>query len=282
MEIPVLNIGHHKQQSGHTLRIELSNGQPNKGLEVPYLHRHHFYMITLIREGRGEHIIDFEKFVIRPNRLFFLVPGQIHKIKADKSAEYLTVQFTPDFIATHSKRFTGFHGINYMDISTEKADELCHLFRHLLQEKEKKDSNSIILANYLNILLEKIELQINDRQHSQQSKTNPIITKFKRLVEQNYKEKCLVGDYAEKLNISPNYLNILSKRETGISVSSHINDRIMLEARRLVVHSESSISQIAHELGFCDASYFIKRFKEKTGMTPKDFRVDYYKMLHSK
>ena len=278
-QAPLLNIGHLPQKTGHNLKIDLSRGNPPREIESAHLHRHNFYMILLILEGSGEHIIDFEKFAVQPDRLFFLAPGQIHVLKTNRSAKYFTVQFTPDFIAAHSDQSIPFEGYNFLDISKEKTNGLSHLFKHLLREEVAKDSNNIILNLYLAILLEKIKIEIGS-QRTVPRKINPIMARFVNLIEEYYTKGHSVRDYAEELNVSANYLNILAKRETGISASSHINGRVMLEAKRLIVYSDSSVSQIAYELNFCDTSYFIKRFKKETGLTPGDFKTNYYKMLY--
>ena len=280
-QAPLLNIGHLPQKTGDSLKIDLSRGNPPREIESVHLHRHNFYMILLILGGCGEHIIDFEKFAIQPGRLFFLAPGQIHVLKTNRSTEYFTVQFTPGFVATHADQSIPFEGYNFLDISKEKTDGLSHLFKDLLKEKKAKNSNNTILNLYLAILLEKIKIEIGS-QRTMPRKVNPVITRFMNLVEAYHTKGLSVRDYAEKLNVSANYLNILSKRETGISASSHIYGRVMLEAKRLIVYSDCSVSQIAYALNFCDTSYFIKRFKQETGQTPRDFKTHYYKMLYDR
>ena len=278
-QVPLLNIGHLPQKASHGLKIDLSRGHPPREIESAYLHRHNFYMILLILEGSGEHIIDFEKFSVQPDRLFFLAPGQIHVLKTNRSTEYFTVQFTPDFITAHSDQSIPFEGYNFLDVSKERTEDLRHLFKHLLREEEAKDSNNTILNLYLAILLEKIKIEIGS-QRTAPRKVNPVIARFMNLIEEHYTKGHSVRNYAEELNVSANYLNILSKRETGLSASSQINSRVMLEAKRLIVYSDYSVSQIAYELNFCDTSYFIKRFRQETGLTPGDFKTDYYKMLY--
>ena len=285
-KLPIFNIGHHKYRSIQRLKIEWSDGYPENDLESLHLHRHNFYMVSLFLEGSGEHIIDFEKFEIKPNRLFFLIPGQIHLLKTDQSAKFFTVQFTDDFMLFYGSNqpLNDYYPFifpldSYLDVSEEKANELVHLFKHLRTEKSTTTSNDIVIANYLNILLEKIKVE--SRLQTNSFKTmNAVIRNYLKLIERDYKKNLSVKDYAQELHISANYLNILVKKETGHSASSYIKNRLMLEAKRMVVHSNLTVSQIAHELNFCDTSYFIKRFKEKTGLTPGGFKFQYYKMLH--
>lgn len=80
-------------------------------------------------------------------------------------------------------------------------------------------------------------------------------------------------DYAENLNITTPYLNECVKSATGHPVSHHIQHRVILEAKRLLYHSNKSIKEIAGELGYDDNSYFTRLFVKITGMTPLAFRM---------
>ncbi|MBB5636811.1 methylphosphotriester-DNA--protein-cysteine methyltransferase [Pedobacter cryoconitis] len=76
----------------------------------------------------------------------------------------------------------------------------------------------------------------------------------------------------QKLNISTHYLNECVKNTTGQSISSHIQQRIILEAKRLLYHSDKSIKEIAAELGYDDYPYFSRLFTKVAGMSPKVFK----------
>ena len=79
-------------------------------------------------------------------------------------------------------------------------------------------------------------------------------------------------DYAHRLNITPNYLNALCQEFFLKTASEIIRERTILEAKRLLMHSGLSVSEIAYKIGFTDNSYFGRYFKNDTGMTPKNFR----------
>jgi AraC-like DNA-binding protein len=99
-----------------------------------------------------------------------------------------------------------------------------------------------------------------------------LMRNFRQLIEKNYKEKKLTKEYAAMLYVTPNHLNALSKDVTGLSAGELIRDRILLEAKRLLINAQINISQIAAELGFIDNSYFTKFFKKYVGFTPEIFR----------
>ena len=92
------------------------------------------------------------------------------------------------------------------------------------------------------------------------------------LVEENFASNKRPGDYAQLMNISAKYLNKLIKNSLGKSPRKVIHDRIILEAKRLLIHSSLTVSQIAHELGFDDNAYFNRFFKAKAKLTPDQYR----------
>jgi AraC-like DNA-binding protein len=99
-----------------------------------------------------------------------------------------------------------------------------------------------------------------------------VLRNFQKLIDQHYKEKKLTKDYAAMLYITPNHLNALCKDVTGRSAGELIRDRVLLEAKRLLVNAKLTISQIANELQFMDNSYFSKFFKKYESITPEVFR----------
>jgi AraC-like DNA-binding protein len=99
-----------------------------------------------------------------------------------------------------------------------------------------------------------------------------VLRNFQKLIDLHYKEKKLTKDYAALLYVTPNHLNALSKDVTGHSAGELIRNRVLLEAKRLLVNAEMNVSQIADELEFADNSYFSKFFKKYVGVTPEVFR----------
>ncbi|WP_353087600.1 helix-turn-helix domain-containing protein [Flavobacterium sp.] len=101
---------------------------------------------------------------------------------------------------------------------------------------------------------------------------NEKIKEFEKLVEQHFKEQKMPSFYAEKLHVTPNYLNKICKSETGKTAGDLVRKRITIEAQRLLHYTSLSINEIAHDLGFENVSYFITFFKKQTLTTPEQFR----------
>lgn len=102
--------------------------------------------------------------------------------------------------------------------------------------------------------------------------TKPILYKYHTLVDLYFKEQKSVAFYASQLHITPNYLNILCKRHFHVPAMFLIQNRTILEAKRLMKASDQSVKEIAYELGFSDLAYFSNFFKSQTGLSPRDFR----------
>lgn len=99
-----------------------------------------------------------------------------------------------------------------------------------------------------------------------------MIREFNFLVEQHFKEKHSVKEYADLLNKSPKTLSNLFKKHGNVTPLQYIQNRIMLEAKRLLTYSDSSVSEIAYALGFSEIQGFSRFFKTREGKSPQHFR----------
>jgi len=91
-------------------------------------------------------------------------------------------------------------------------------------------------------------------------------------IDAHYSTRRLPRDYAELLYVSPNHLNALTQQVLGRSAGDLIRERVVLEAKRMLINSDRYVSEIAQLLRFEDNSYFVRFFKKHTGVTPEEFR----------
>jgi AraC-like DNA-binding protein len=104
-----------------------------------------------------------------------------------------------------------------------------------------------------------------------------LLKNFKNLIEKNYINNRLPKNYAELLYITPNHLNALCNDLLDMSAGEIIRNRVVLEAKRLLVNPQLGISEVANHLNFADNSYFTKFFKKHAGITPEEFRKQFIK-----
>lgn len=242
------------------------------------------HKLTPVSYGRKH--LDFEEGV-----LLGMAPGQVYGLAESIRPGDLAgwaLQFHPDLIQGYSLQQTlsGFGFFSY------------EIFESLhVSDKEKENLNSIIakieeetalnLDDYSNdLLVSNLELLLNyiKRYYGRQFKTrktvnSDLLDSFERLLKHYVNSDRLrdeglptVSQFAESLHLSPSYLSDLLKKETGKSAQDHLHNELIRKAKGMLLNSETSVSQIAFELGFEHAPYFSRLFKNKTGLTPTDFR----------
>lgn len=101
------------------------------------------------------------------------------------------------------------------------------------------------------------------------------ITKFMELVNTHLKEQHTFSFYADRLCITPNYLNEITNMVLNTNAKQYIQDKIMDEAKRLLLYSNSSIAEIAFKLNFSTVAYFVRLFQKCTGSTPLVYRKEH-------
>ncbi|MFD2146108.1 helix-turn-helix domain-containing protein [Mucilaginibacter antarcticus] len=142
--------------------------------------------------------------------------------------------------------------------------------------KEFTDQSSCkceLLYRYFRIFLIHVSSKLHTHLQTERRPRNlEIINNFKFLVEENFKTKKMVAEYAEAMSVTPNYLNEVVKKCTGYSAGHHIRQRIAKEAQWQAMNSNSCMKGIAYDLGFYDLAHFSKFFKNTTGVNFSQFK----------
>lgn len=267
-EVGSLQIGHTSiKENDFKIECEVVN---DRHIEVPFSHRHFFYAIYWVHEGSGKHIIDFEEYEIKPDRVFFIRPEQVHFLHEEERMKYSALQFTEDFMTPYLATIQKGMAV-FKDIDREEKERIALLFNQIYAESVSGLPNSCaIIQSEINTLL--LELERISLPASDVSAIPELLNKYKDLIDKNFMRERQVQTYAGQLGISPNYLNVLTRKHLGKSALSMINDRVILEIKRLLLRTDYDISEIAYKLGFNELSYFSRFFKRNTGMTPIEFR----------
>lgn len=244
-------------------------------LEQPERHdRHSFF---LLENGTVTLEIDFKKYKIKSPSVIYMHPNQVHRILAFENVtvsslginnenlnpEYLKLleEITPAKpLLLNKGTFSLLSGAASLCIkfSERKHDRLYH---SLL-----KDSCNALVALVVSLYLEQ------SRSTEKPSRFEIVTKAFREILEHNYTAVKRPAAYAQKLNISTPYLNECVRNTTGYSVTYHIQQRVILEAKRLLYHSDKSVKEIAFELGYDNYPYFSRLFTNISGMTPLSFR----------
>lgn len=248
----------------------------NKNLVFP--HRHNFYHFVLFTKGGGSHTIDFERFEVEPWQIYFMSPGQIHTWEFGENMDGYVVNFHKDLFkdvllrSDYLMMFPFFSGLvrdGVFVVEEEDRNLVTEILDRILQYR---GDVSFIKASllYLFQLLNRQRISSFSTESSVYNHT--LLRNFLNLIESNFKSLRLPKEYAALLYITPNHLNALCKELLGQSAGEIIRDRVILEAKRLLVIKDYSVAEIAYELNFNDNSYFTKFFKKAVGVTPEEFR----------
>jgi AraC family transcriptional activator of pobA len=246
-------------------------------------HRHSFYHLLFFTQGGGTHTIDFNHFEVKPYQIYFMVPGQVHSWDFKGNVDGFVVNFSGDFFQSFLLRqeylssFSFFKGISLdsvINLPEQTHQVINQLFENLITQYADKN---ILRGDMIRVLLLQIFISIEqstsiNRNQNIPVKTNVLLSNFHKLIEKNFVEIRLPGEYADLLNITPNHLNALCKENLGMQAGEVIRNRVVLEAKRLLVNLGPSVSEIAYKLNFNDNSYFTKFFKKEVGMSPEVFR----------
>lgn len=258
----------------------------NPHLEV--VHNHAFYHLVYFTEGSGEQVIDFVTFPVQKGMIYFMRPGQVHKWYFDEDPDGYIVNFSATFFdqlfinTNFIDQFPFFdrvaaHQVLLLKEETQRQVE--QIFEKILREQSGNlSSPQLMIATLLLQLFLTVERNDTKTIKEETGGYNSVILRnFQQLIEDNFKTIKLPKGYAGLLYITPNHLNALCKDYLGISAGEVIRNRIILEAKRLLINFDLSVGDIAQELNFPDNSYFVKFFKKYTHTTPEAFRNKNYK-----
>lgn len=279
----VANKSHNNLLNADRFKRYLSSN-PHLGVA----HNHAFYHLVYFTEGSGEHVIDFVTFPVQKGMIYFMRPGQVHKWHFDEGVDGYIVNFSSTFFdqlfisSNFIDQFSFFDQIAAHQVLLLKEDtqqQVEQVFETILYEQsEKQSSAQLMIATLLLQLFLTVERDNPKTVKEEPAGYNSVILRnFQKLIEDNFKTIRLPKDYAGLLYITPNHLNALCKDYLGISAGEVIRNRIILEAKRLLINFNLSVGDIALELNFPDNSYFVKFFKKYTRTTPEAFRNKNYK-----
>jgi AraC-like DNA-binding protein len=279
---PFYSIGHFINEPENPTEFEITQFEEMEEPNVDDVHKHSFYEILWVDEGRSRQTIDYQTYELQNKSLFFISPGQVHEFEAWQGLKGGTIMFTGDFFLQNQANRDRLFELSFLDNIYFNPNFLLPcaeyaIFRNfinlLIEEKKRADANKEILQSLLHILLLQVHRSIQASQNRQIPKRNVILFKeFKNLLEKHYPEGLAANQYAGKLNITQHHLNRIIKDITGKTATEVIRARSILEAKRLLSFTDQTISEISSNLNYFDSSYFSKVFKAETGRSPLEFR----------
>lgn len=274
--IPVIGIQEfRKEQLAGRDELLFNELHGKKHIDKP--HQHDFFIIILFDKANGLHNIDFCDYPIENRQVHVLFPGQVHRwdIKLKTKGYQLMVHhnFLKHFAPYFRFSFTNYINHPVIPLSDRNFRLLKYEFAAIKDELNTGSSLPELISARAGVIAAIVSKEAeNVFTDYKVYQSQPRLAKFNMLIDQYFKEEKFVAFYASQLNISANYLNILCKKNLKISATQLIQQRVLLEAKRLLQSTDLSIKEIAFQLGFVDHAYFSNFFKSHTGATPTEFR----------
>jgi len=226
------------------------------------------------------------EYKIEDNQLYFVLPGQMHRLVFEEEPVGRIISFTEEF--TISNAIPGYliNDIYLFDDYGQSpplpiSENSIVVYQNLFSQI---DLFSTSLEKYtmeaVGALVKLLLIQCNNHCSLHKSDnpqfletTNHILRNFKQLLNKHYAELHMVNDYADKLAVTPDYLNKTVKSITGKSAKEHIQSKLIVEAKRSLLFSGLSGKELAYALGFEESAHFNNFFKKNTGLTPTEFKT---------
>lgn len=247
-------------------------------------HRASFYHILWYKKGGFDHMVDFEPVHIEDNMLLFLNKDIVHFYDSVADVKGKGILFTDAFFSSTDEDmrmlketilFNDLFGVSAIRLSGGHT-----VFNTLLglMETEVMRSPDAYQGKILRNLLHNFILEAERVRRTQGFKEIKkgadldYVLLFRDLLESHFRIHKQVNYYASELSVTEKRLTQATSKVLGKTSKQMIDDRIMLEAKRLLVHSTDTIKEIAYQLGFLEPTNFIKYFRKHSQHTPVEFR----------
>lgn len=240
------------------------------------------FLIFWIEEGSGSFRADLKEYGITSSTVYCIYPGQSLQFYNLSGIKGYALSFTADFCSLNDDLtrllYSGVfkaYGMIAMEVHGEVRGELVQLMQSMVKEyfgtsEFKAEMLRTLLKVYL-IQLSRLAghslLQDNEMQNDV-----TLVTRFLEMIDVHFLTMKKVSDYADKLSLAPNYLNIKVKRISGYTAGYHIRQRIVLEAKRQAHWDRMSLKEISYKLGYNDVAHFSKFFKKEAGVSFSSFK----------
>tara|TARA_R110002051_G_scaffold90012_2_gene158541 strand:- start:525 stop:1370 length:846 start_codon:yes stop_codon:yes gene_type:complete len=240
--------------------------------------RREFFEIVWLKNEEALHDIQHDFQTLKGDWIYLIPPYRVHQLnKAGKKG--VLISFKQEMLEDDLKEFLldvfrifNIQGeFSCLQLQEENSNSLKSVYTLMDEEYSKGSRNMIMLKALLKVLLLQL-IQLKEHHFTLQDINEKRIYEFMMLLEVNYQSERTAEFYAGKLGISSKRLNQILKEKLDKTGVQLIHDRLILEAKRQIIHSEYTMKEIAYNLGFQDRSYFSRFFKQHTGATPQEYQ----------
>ena len=265
--------------------FSVSTIQFDEACTINHSKQQNAYTIYWIQEGEGVYHIDFKEYVFKDNVLFFLSPGQVFSVDSEQIKTAYKITFVRDFyciqahdaaVACNGVLFNNIYETPYVKPCKKDTKKLNFILESLLDEFQQNETAQYdMLQSYLKqFIINSVRVKKENHIIKEDIQTR-LFKDFSVLVEQNFKKLHSVTDYANRLGLSPKSITKHFQKLGTNTPSDFIKNRILLEAKRMLIYTDFTVKEIAFDLGFNDPAYFTRFFTKAISKSPLQFKKDY-------
>jgi AraC family transcriptional regulator, L-rhamnose operon regulatory protein RhaS len=278
----------------HVLRTDFNLSVKEYFADSNPLHRHNYFELIYILEGRGIHVINDNQFPYGKGDMFLLTPVDSHTFLSHEKSAFCVIDFTESFFGRNTLINRDKPAESYFFKQLEYIFQNAILFKGYIpmNEEDKLFSKilvqrliaewdiqvffgEIVLQNIVFLLLNIIARYGKESITSFKGRPPNVAYEIVNYIQQNIYDNNLVSikNIAGNFNLSKDYVSAYFKKHTGTPVKQFILDYKLELAKTRLLYSQFTISEIASELGFTDESHLNRVFKKQLGMTAKQYRI---------
>lgn len=257
--------------------------QANDAVYQPYI------KVLFLKKG-SQVTIDFKTYKLKADALIFINMHQWYQVSTEKNAangsliyynrEFYCVQVHDREVSCDGILYNNVYEIPVVHLSKEQSKEIQGIIDQIVSEIKNDDHP---VEEMLRILLKLLIIKATRLWKAENEVDSPemqaeveFIRQFSRLVDLHYKTEHSVAAYANMLSVSPKALHKRITTYGQEGPNEVIKRRIILEAKRLLAHTALNVKEIGYNLGYEDPAYFIRLFTKQAGVSPLEFRKQYY------
>ena len=289
-KIPVLKF--FKRKYGDELLIDLIDIHYMKsGIMKWPVHRYNFYSVVLITDGQEEIALNDNSVMAKRGTLITSTPGDVWHWNPDTQLQGYALDFEEEFLLSFFKDRLFLQKFPYLQhnrrspfylLDDNLFERICPVMTQMQMEIHGDEANlrktslpeidqhvlRAMLYETLVLLRRADDMAVTENDVS----LNRYVEPFMQLADKHFAEQRNIQFYADRLCITPNYLNKIAKQFLGTNVKSYINDKTLQEIKNLLEYTSLSVAEIAERMHFQSSSYLVRYFKKQVGITPLQYR----------
>ncbi|WP_339712449.1 AraC family transcriptional regulator [Cyclobacterium amurskyense] len=268
MEKEIREIGK-KNKIEKELVIKVSKMKPVIKPTKP--HRHEgYHELIFLNKGSGHHVVDDNKHEVRPPVGFYLNLGQVHCWDFSQIPEGYVVMFKEEALTNYPSALNNLFRLHDKFNMPRQDYNLMEQLDVFYRDFKANEPLELLSAHLNTLILKTVNLPaLKDNIHPN------FISEFsrlRRLLNENYLNLRTSEEYANLMKISTRKLNQICQAAAGCNAIEIIKERLFIESKNLLTHTNLPVNEVAYKLNFSDPSNFIKFFKSQSTLTPMEYR----------